>query len=183
MSLEAQIQALSDLGLKLNEGVTIDDLLYSWDRREYESEPFDTILFMFGSEVEREPWGRNVCDRAWNFDVECVEGNGAYVTIVKRLALVAGAADSITDVKDAVSFETGEAWLSYKFNGEPRKYGIKIDNDWADPEVVMAIMKDLERPGYRFYAKDNGQASIWFFLDDATAKKLNELSENALQAN
>ncbi len=183
MSLEAQIQALSDLGLKLNEGVTIDDLLYSWDRREYESEPFDTILFMFGSEVEREPWGRNVCDRAWNFDVECVEGNGAYVTIVKRLALVAGAADSITDVKDAVCFETGEAWLSYKFNGELRKYGIKIDNDWADPEVVMAIMKDLEKPGYRFYAKDNGQASIWFFLDDATAKKLNELSGNALQAN
>ena len=57
MTLEEQIKELSALGLNLNDGVTVDDLLYSFDRNEYESEPFELILFVLGIEVERAPWG------------------------------------------------------------------------------------------------------------------------------
>ncbi|EOV0071993.1 hypothetical protein ACOIWC_004284, partial [Vibrio vulnificus] len=70
MKLEEQIEKLSDIGLLLNEGVTINDLLLSYSREEYESNPFDLILFVYGIEIEEEPWGRFVCDQAWNFDVE-----------------------------------------------------------------------------------------------------------------
>jgi len=73
MILEKQLGVLAELGLRLNEGVTVDDLFYSYDRNQYETNPFDLILFVFGSEVERKPWGRNICDRAWNFDTEFID--------------------------------------------------------------------------------------------------------------
>jgi len=183
MKLEQQLATLAELGLRLNEGITVDDLLHSWDREEYENEPFDTILFMLGSEVEREPWGRNVCDRAWNFDVEFIEGDGSYVTIVQNLCRVAGTPDLITELQDSVDLENGTAWLKYTIDGKQRHYTVAVDNDWADPETVSAVMEDIERDGMRFYAKDNGQASIWFYLDSKTADKLNQLTGNALKTN
>ncbi len=39
MKLEEQIEKLSDIGLSLNKGVTINDLLLSYSREEYESNP------------------------------------------------------------------------------------------------------------------------------------------------
>jgi len=39
MTLEQQLATLAELGFKLNEGVTVDDLLYSWGREEYEKNP------------------------------------------------------------------------------------------------------------------------------------------------
>ena len=183
VTLEQQLETLAQLGLTLNDGVTVDDLLYSWERGEYENQPFDTILFMLGSEIEREPWGRNVCDRAWNFDVECIEDTGSYVTIVRNLCRVAGTPDLISALEDFVDIEHGTAWLKYTIDGEDRHYTIAVDNDWADPETVSAVMEDIERDGKRFYGKDNGQASIWFYLDQPTADKLNALTGNALKTN
>ncbi len=81
MTLEDQIETLASLGITLNEGITIDDLLYSFDRVEYENEPYDLILFMLGIKVEREPWGRSFCSHAWNLDMECIAGNGTPKTI------------------------------------------------------------------------------------------------------
>ena len=181
VSIEEQIRILADLGLELNKGVSVEDLLYSWDREDYESKPFDTILFAYGSEIEREPWGRNICDRVWNFDVEFIEGNGSYTEIVNRFSLVAGVSEKISDVKDMVDFETGEAWVTYKLDGETRKYNIIIDNDWADPDAVAAIMGDMAKPGYEFYYIDNGQASLWFYLTETNARELKKLSKNSLK--
>ena len=183
MTLEQQLDALAELGLALNEGVTVDDLLYSWDRENYEEEPFDAILFVLGSEIEREPWGRNICDKAWNLDVECIEDHGAYVTIVENLCRVAGMPDLLTEIDDSVDLENGKAWLKYTIYGEKRHYTIPVDNDCADPKTVGAVMKDLEQDGKRFYAIDNGQASVWFYLDKATADRLNALTGNGLKTN
>ena len=181
VSIEEQIKILADLGLELNKSVSVEDLLYSWDREDYESKPFDTILFVYGSEIESEPWGRNICDRVWNFDVEFIEGNGSYTEIVNRFSLVAGVSEKISEVKDMVDFETGEAWVTYKLDGEARKYDIVIDNDWADPDAVAAIMGDMAKPGYEFYYIDNGQASLWFYLTETNARELKKLSKNSLK--
>lgn len=180
IKLEEQLDALAQLGLRLNEGVTVDDLLYSWDREEYERQPFDTLLFTLGCEVERRPWGRHVSDNAWNFDVECIEDTGDYVAIVGNLCRIAGISNLIRELKDFVDIEAGKAWLKYNIGGQIRYYDIPVDDDWADPDTVLAIMRDIERGGKRFYAKDNGQASIWFYLDEETADKINALTGNAL---
>lgn len=37
MKLEQQLEKLAELGLPLNDGVTVDDLLYSFDREDYEN--------------------------------------------------------------------------------------------------------------------------------------------------
>jgi hypothetical protein len=183
VTIEEQLETLAQLGLSLNDGVTVADLLYSWEREEYENEPFDTLLFMLGSEVEREPSGRNACDRAWNFDVECIEDTGSYVTIVENLCRVAGMPGLISDAEDFVDIENETAWLKYTIDGQQRHFNIPVDNDWADPKTVSAVMRDIERDGKRFYGKDNGQASIWFYLDQTASDKMNALIGNALKTN
>jgi hypothetical protein len=183
MTPEQQIEELNQLGLSLNDGVTIDDFLYSWDRKEYEEMPFDLLLITFGFEIEREPEGRFFCDQAWDFDVECVYESGIYVEIVTQLCRVAGMPNLITNAEDFVDVENGEAWLRYTIDGKARDYTIAVDNDLADPETVTVIMKDIERDGKRFYAKKNGQASTWFDLDEVTARKINALTGNLLAAN
>ena len=176
LRLEEQIQKLSELGISLNEGVSIDDLLISFSREEYEQSPYDLILFVYGIEIEVEPWGRYFSDRAWNFDVEAIEGDGSYVEIVRQFHRITGNAKRLENLFDEVDLESGRARVSYEIDGLARAMEPKIDNDWADPQAVEMIMKDLAEPGFSFYAKDNGQASIWFYLDEDQARALDELA-------
>lgn len=181
MTLEQQLSTLSDLGLELNDDVTVDDLLYSFGREDYEERPFNLILFVLGIEVERAPWGRFVCSRVWNFDTEYIDGTGSYVGIVKQLCRVAGDPDLLKDVRDFVDLKTGEAWLKYKVDGTERNWTIEVNDDWADTLTLSYVMDDIERDGFRFYFKDNGQAMVLFYLDPRTAAELNRLSNNALK--
>lgn len=175
MKLEEQLATLAEMGLALNDGVTIDDLLYSFPRANFESKPFDILLFLLGVEVEREPWGRRFCDRVYNFDSECVYGPGSYVTIVERLALLANQASALTRVRDFIDHKTGEAWVEYTINGQSRRWTVELQSDWADMMVLAYVMDDLERDGRKFRARDNGQAMVLYYVDDSTAQKLGAL--------
>lgn len=181
ITLEQQVAKLADLGLILEPGITVDDILYSFDRKNYEKQPFDLILFVLGIEVERAPWGRPVCSRVWNFDMECIVSTGDYVRIVNRLCQVAGQPDCLKEVSDFVDIDGGEAWLKYKVNGTERNWSIKVNDDWADTQTINYIMDDIQADGRRFYFKDNGQAMVLFYLDSETAAELNRLSANALR--
>lgn len=182
-TLEEQVGVLAELGVTLNEDVTIDDLLNSFDRASYESRPFDLILFVYGVEIESEPWGRKFSNNAWNFDLESIEDNGSYVDIVKNFSLISNNLKNIAKIKDSVDFEKEEAWVSYFINEFDKRYSAEFDNDWADPFVVTSIMSDLTVSGFSFYAKENGQASVWYYLDAKTAEKINAYSNNALVKN
>jgi hypothetical protein len=181
MRLEEQLAKLAELGLKLNEGVTVDDLLYSFDRKAYEERPFDLLLFVLGIEVERAPWDRPVCSRAWNFDTECITTTGDYTRIVRRLCEVAGQPDYLKDVSDFVDLDAGKAWLKYEVDGTARNWPVEVDNDWADTLTLSYVMDDLQHDGRRFFSKDNGQAMVLFYLDSTTAAELNRISNNALK--
>lgn len=178
MKLETQIEKLAQIGIHLNEGISVEDFLTSFDRNEYEESPFGLILFVYGIEVEKAPWGRFFCDRAWNFDTECIASNGDYVSIVQNFHRITGRAKNLSDVSDQIDIEGGKACLQYKVDGEQRFYDIKVDDDWADPETVSSIMEDLKVEGFEFYPKDNGQASIWFYLTPNEAKQLNAIAGN-----
>jgi hypothetical protein len=181
MKLEQQLAKLAELGFKLNDGITIDDVLYSFGRDDYEQRPFDLILFVLGVEVERKPWGRSFCSRVWNFDTECINRTGDYVRIVERLCEVAGRPNCLNDVSDFVDLDAGKAWLKYKENGRPADWPVEVNGDWADMMTVNYVITDIQRDGGRFYFKDNGQAMILFYLDARTAAELNRLSNNALK--
>ena len=181
MTLEEQLQKLAAIGLPLSDGVTVDDLLYSFDRASYERKPFDLLLFILGAEVERAPWGRPVCARAWNFDTECIYDSGAYVRIVERLCRVAGAPDRLTDIRDHVDLDAGEAWLEYRVDGRVQRWTVEVNRDWADLMTVYYVMEHLERDGHRFYYKDNGQAMVLFYLDEAGFQAIEALAPGVLQ--
>jgi hypothetical protein len=181
MQLEQQLAKLAELGLELDDGITIDDVLYSFGRDDFEQRPFDLILFVLGIEVERKPWGRLICSRVWNFDTECIGSTGDYVRIVKRLCQVAGRPDCLKDVSDFVDLDAGKAWLSYKIDGTKRVWPVEVNDDWVDTMTVNYVMDDIERDGARFYFKDNGQAMILYYLDPRAAAELNRLSDNALK--
>ena len=183
MKLEEQIEKLSEIGLSLNEGVTINDLLLSYSREEYESAPFDLILFVYGTDIEAEPWGRFICDQAWNFDVEAIEDDGSYVNIVNQFHRISGRAKRIEDLRDSVNIEEAHAELQYVIDGVRRRFEPVVNNDWADAKVIEAIMNDMRQPGYDFYPKDNGQASIWFYLTEQQALALNGLANNVFNLN
>jgi hypothetical protein len=180
VTLEEQLAALAGLGLELAADVGVQDLLYSFPREEYEGEPFGLLLFMFGSQVEAEPWGRWCCERAWNFDTECVEGPGAYVEIARQLSRVAGRPEVLTEVRDHVDIDARQAWIEYTVDARRQRRDIEVNDDWADWEVVERLMGLLERDGRRFYCMDNGQAVVLFYLDDQSARRLNELAGRQL---
>jgi hypothetical protein len=182
MTLEHQLDTLSKMGLTLDDGVTIDDLLYSFDRREYEKRPFDLLLFVLGIEVEREPWGRAICSRVWNFDTESIYGPGSYERIVKRLCRLTGDPDYLKDIRDFVDIDSGEAWLEYRLGDAVRRLRLDVNDDWADLSSMTDVMYDLERDGRRFYAKDNGQAMVLYYLDEHSANQLAQLCGDALRA-
>ena len=181
MKLEEQLETLARCGIHLSEGVSKDDLLYSFGREAYESKPFDVLLFMLGAEVEREPWGRAICSRVWNFDTECIHGTGDYVRILKRLCDVAGHPGLLSDVADFVDVASGEAWLKYVIDGRSQEWTVAVIDDWADTLTLAYVMDDIERDGRRFYFKDNGQAMVLYYLDAESAGEINRLSNNSLQ--
>ena len=186
MKLETQLDKLAELGLVLNSGVTIDDLLHSYDRSEFEKEPFECLLFSFGVEVEREPWGRRICDRVWNFDTECITTTGDYVSIVKNLCFLSGKSDALTDLVDHINVDytnmaASECWLEYTIGDCRRHWTIEANDDWADMMTITYVMEDLQQDGKQFYSKDNGQAMILFYLDRATAEKLSDLCGEDLE--
>ncbi len=104
MTLEQQLAKLASLGLKLDDGVTIDDLLHSFDREHFEEPPFDLILFALGIEVERRPWGRPVCSRRLEKLRSGVQyaSSGDYARIVTRLCQVAGQSERLRNISDFV---------------------------------------------------------------------------------
>ncbi len=181
LKLETQLAKLAELGLVLNLGITIDDLLYSLDRQSFEDEPFECLLFSLGIEVEREPWGRRICNSVWNFDTECIVSTGDYVEIVRNLCGLTGEPDYLTDIVDYINIEGGECWLEYNIGDKRQHWTIEPNDDWADMMAIAYVMEDLQRDGKQFYTKDNGQAMILFYLDRETAVKLGDLCDEDLE--
>lgn len=183
VALEVQIDALKDAGLTLAAGRTIAELLMSWPRADYEADPYNLILFMYGSDVEAEPWGRAFCERGWNFDMECLEEAGDYARAFARIARATGAPELATNMSDNFRFDAESCEIRYTINGRERVLNAKVDSDWADPEAVGAFVRDIEATigdGRHFWACDNGQASILFFLTGTEASKINALRDNVL---
>ena len=98
-----------------------------------------------------------------------------------RICDVADCSERITNIQDSVDIESGNAWLKYEIDGNQRNWTVEVNDDWADRMTISYLLDDIERDGNRFYYKDNGQAMILFYLDSETAKKLNELTNNALE--
>ena len=182
--LETQISQLHDAGLVMEPGRTIAELLTSWARDDYESDPYLLLLVTFGSEVEAEPWGRFFCERGVNFDMECLVQRGDYVLAFTEVLRITGQPGLATLLSDDFDIDKETARITYTMSGRPRTITAKVDNDWADPAALAAFMRDIETTiadGRHFWAADNGQSAVLFFLTDPEAARINALRDELLQ--
>jgi hypothetical protein len=175
MNLETQIAKLEEIGLGLNAGLTIKDLLEQFDREQYEEDPFGPLLCIYGTETDSVSGVETHCRQVWYFDTECIEDHGAYIAIAEHLCALTGRPDALTNIKDHVDIEAARAWLEYTVGSARRHWDAVVNDDWVDAKVLARIMEDLEAEGRRFYQIDSGQAAVMLYLDTPTAVKLNEL--------
>jgi hypothetical protein len=183
VKLETQIGELAKAGLVMAPGRTIAELLHSFPREDFESDPYNLILFMYGVEVEAEPWGRAFCERGWNFDTECLVQTGDYVSAFENILRITGQPQLVTGLSDDFDMHAETCEIRYTLNGRQKVLRARVESDWADPEAVAAFVRDIEAAiadGRHFWAADNGQASVLFFVTDAEAAKVNALREDIL---
>jgi len=181
-SLETQIAELEKVGLPLNDGICIDDFLLSFDRDEYENSPFELIFFIYGIEVEKEPWGRFFCPNVWNLDMECIDGTGSYAAVMSGIMRITQRPELLSDVTDDFDFDKPTAQLNYTLNGVKKSFTLKVEDDWADPQFINAFLDEVTEAvgdGRKFWAVDNGQSSILYFITQEQVDQLNVLSKGA----
>jgi hypothetical protein len=116
LSLEQKLEILARCGLKLAAPFTIEDLLESWARDEFEEPGFDLALVGLGVTEEKEPW-RIRCAKAWQFDTQCIENTGDYCRIAERMKAIAQGSLPIENIRDHVDLEDGRAWLAFLVQG------------------------------------------------------------------
>lgn len=177
--LEIQIEKLKEIGFSLNDGLDIDFLLDEFDRHEYESDPFECILYVYGSEHE-EPdgtWKQN-CNDIFLLDTECIEDNGAYVNILGKFRDLSKDVFKISNTKDFVDFDSSKAWVSFDFQGIEYRWDIRLDDDWFDVGLIDKINDLVIKSGSqkRFYTFSQDQNLLVVFLDNVVVKKLNALT-------
>lgn len=144
LTLEAQLDALANCGVHLRDGFTVEDLLYSSPREEYEAMPFLLVLMVLGTECESDHRRGFLSDDIWNLDAECICDDGSYADIIKRLREISGGEFPAENIRDCVDLDKEQAWVQFDFDGAMHKFDAKVDNDWVDPQI-FAWIDSLQR--------------------------------------
>jgi len=176
--LDEQLSKLNELGINLKAGVCKDDLLKSYSEKEYESDSYFLLLCAMGYSIDEEPWDREVSDLVWHFDYECIDNEDSYLEIVHNIARLAGVNDRLNNVESHVDFKKDTAKLRYDIGSVSQVLTPSVDDDWADELTVKRIMEDCRLAAScdkNYWYLDNGQASVYLFITNETANKLNKI--------
>ena len=142
--VETQLQTLAQCGIRLVPDVTLDRMLKVFDRAHYEREPYVLLLCALGSELEVEPY-RFASDDIWHFDTECIEDHKDYVRIAERLRDLAGGDLPLDEITDYVDIEEGEAWLSFRLDGQRVRWEAEVEGDWVDETILSRFAELLHK--------------------------------------
>lgn len=178
LSLEQQLQELAGLGVRLKEGVTVEDLFLHSSREEFEEEPGSLLLWALGSDLQAPPWGRHCSDDVWTLDTECVhDGGKAYVRVVQSLARISGQASRISHVTEKLDFAEESGEVTYKLDGRSQTWDIEIRDDWLDLMVLSYVAAEFERDSQFFAVSWSGQTACLVFTDKLRMTKLQRLTD------
>jgi hypothetical protein len=179
-TLEEKLAVLAECSLKLCEPFTVEDLLTSWDREEFEESGYSMTLVGLGMTEEQPPW-RNHCINLWHFDTECIEDHGAYCTIANRMVEMAQGSLPLTNIQDHVDIENKQIWLSFSFRDETIKINCEVKDDWVDPLIFGHFVKLLGQsdPSKLYIYYDlGGQDCI---IGCVTKEELRKLNANGIK--
>jgi hypothetical protein len=134
MTIEEKLRALAECGLKLKDQFGVPDLVESWGREALDEPGYNLALVCLGMTQEEPPCTPH-CDNLWHFDTECIEGDGSYVRIAKRMAEMAQGSLPLSDIQDHMDMERAKAWLRCKCRGKPVHIVCEMQADWVDSSV------------------------------------------------
>ncbi|MBZ0187794.1 MAG: hypothetical protein K8F91_16225, partial [Candidatus Obscuribacterales bacterium] len=137
--LETQLAELESCGIKPNPGVSLDDILLSFSRYDYENKPYELLLTALGSQMKREPHPF-MSDDIWHLDAECIEDHGSYKIILERIVKLTGGYLPLTHIEDFVDIEAEKAWMSFRLADKEYKWDARIDNDWLDEKILSKLV-------------------------------------------
>lgn len=174
-SFEKQLETFQKLGFVLNEGVSLTDFDrwpegFKW----YEESPYELMYITLGQTVEQEPW-TPLTNQCWNFDLEAIDGNGDYVYIMENVSRITNGELQFKELKDFVDLEAEIAWVSFICNGDPYKWKLKVDGDWADGSLfdrVQALTINYQTSGKFTFFNSGGQD---FVLGYCTPEQLEQI--------
>ena len=179
-SLEDRLEALSQFGIKLNKDASIEDLLVSGDRSEYESDSLALLLMMLGSEVETGiNSGAYFTNQLWNLDTERIEDSGDYWRIILRFDEMFENQLTLTKIQDKVDYDEQEAWVSFESNGKVYQADLEFDDDWMDPNVlklIIAAATDAGTERILGIGEPDGQSMNLCVMTPQQMKQLNMLT-------
>jgi hypothetical protein len=134
MTIEDKLRILADCGLRLKDQFGVSDFVDSWGREALDEPGYNLTLICLGMTQEEPPWTPH-CDNLWHFDTECIEGDGSYVRIAKRIADMAQGSLPLSDFQDHVDINEGKAWLRFKCQGKPIQIDCAVQDDWVDTSI------------------------------------------------
>ncbi len=134
MMIEEKLDALAQCGLKLSDQFGVTDLVESWGREALDESGWNMTLVCLGMTEEQPPW-RPHCENLWHFDTECIEDDGSYVRIAKRLADMTLGSLPLSEIQDHVDIDAGVAWLQFECEGTPVRIECCVQDDWVDTSV------------------------------------------------
>src|SRR3954468_125362 len=176
-SLVTALEQVAGAGVRVRSGISRGDLLYSLGGTAESTVDWVQLLCVLGSEVERGN-GERISDDIWHFDAECIEDRGDYQRVVTRFVILAKGALPLTDIRDYVDVEDGEAWIEFKLEGKKIRWDLKVSDDWVDPDLYSNL-QGLVVPraaGKRFFIAALGQDSLISFGDEQMKEALSNLS-------
>lgn len=148
VSFEVQLKSFEKLGYKLNNGITNETFLESYDKADFEDEPWSLMYIIFGSTIEKEPW-TPITNDCWHFDAECIEDNGSYIAILENIKRISKSKLNFENTQDFVDIENEKAWVSFELNGKKYKWDLRVDNDWVDGSLfdkIRELNTELKNP-------------------------------------
>jgi hypothetical protein len=143
LTLYAQLDALAECGIVLNDGIGPAELLALHGEREYETSPFKLLLSVLGTESKESPC-LPLSDSLWHMRAECISGLGDYVKVAQRMATLARTALPLEAVSDDFDWRRGVAWLEFTLYGRAFRWPAKIEERWIDPDILSRFVALLE---------------------------------------
>jgi hypothetical protein len=171
------VEQLTALGIRIRDGITSDDLLFSLGGTLEQPVDWADLLCVLGGEVERKPYAR-ISDDIWHLDAECIEDGGDYIRLLERFIVLAKDALPLTELRDHVDIEAGEAWVEFALDGQSIHWDLEVQDDWVDAGFYSRLQQ-LVAPragGKKFFIAGLGQDSLICFGDEAMKQNLSRLS-------
>jgi hypothetical protein len=147
-SLEEQLAVLARCGITPNQGVQVDQLRI--EKRAGQS-LYEPLLCSLGDDAEEEPF-LPISNNIWHLDTECIEGDGSYVRIARRMESLAGDDLKLQDVRDSIDIDDETASLTFVVDGRAVSWSPRVKSDWIDESIMTKFAQLLEekRTGKRF---------------------------------